>query len=294
MNSVRIAIVGVLVSNYGNEQAEGFQHFFEGWVVFIVCLALLYGVALLMRWIMRDGRSGAPLIDMPTSGLLAGVPPVIAERARSGIHVTVAALVIGAVLSIAASYRPLQHIDRQPLDQFPMELGEGRGTPQFLDSQILSILGADDYLMADYTLAQSQPPVNLLVSYYLSQTQGSGIHSPEVCIPAGGWEVSTWSRAQISLPETSGGPFTVNKAIIQKGLDRQLVYYWFEQRGRRIPSDYVAKLMTIWDSIVMGRSDGALVRLTTPIDESGLPAAEKRLQDFAGHLMMELNAYVPQ
>ena len=41
MNSVRIAIAGWIVNHYGLEHVEGFSHFFEGWVIFMVCVMFL-------------------------------------------------------------------------------------------------------------------------------------------------------------------------------------------------------------------------------------------------------------
>jgi len=45
MNSARIALVGVLVNNFGIEQTEGLSHFMEGWVVFMACILILFGLA---------------------------------------------------------------------------------------------------------------------------------------------------------------------------------------------------------------------------------------------------------
>lgn len=42
MNSFRIGVIGVLVDNWGTEMAEGFLHDFEGWAVFLLCMALLF------------------------------------------------------------------------------------------------------------------------------------------------------------------------------------------------------------------------------------------------------------
>ena len=70
---------------------------------------------------------------------------------------------------------------------------------------------------------------------------------------------------EVSFPDTVYGTFTLNRAVIEKGLSRQLVYYWFEQRGERMTNDYLAKADVVWDSLTIGRTDGALVRFVTPI-----------------------------
>ena len=42
MNSFRIGVIGILVNYYGIEQAEGFLHDFEGWVIFMACVGVLF------------------------------------------------------------------------------------------------------------------------------------------------------------------------------------------------------------------------------------------------------------
>ena len=155
------------------------------------------------------------------------------------------------------------------------------------------MLAADDYLVADYTGAL--PPVSLLISYYHSQTEGSGIHSPEICIPGSGWEVSKWETVETALRAPSGKPLSVNRAVIQKGLDRQVVYYWFEERGRSLTNEYVAKAYTALDSLTRGRTDGALVRVITPVQPgANIADADSRLQAFLQLVLPTLSRYVSE
>ena len=92
----------------------------------------------------------------------------------------------------------------------------------------------------------------------------------------------------------SGQMLTVNRAIIQKGLNRQLVYYWFEQRGRHLTNSYAAKAFTVWDSVTRGRTDGALVRVVTPIGPTeAVSVADERLQNFLELTLNEMASYVP-
>jgi EpsI family protein len=183
-------------------------------------------------------------------------------------------------------------VDRDPFVVFPMQLGEWRGSASVLEREIERVLAADDYLSATYA-EPAGAPVNLFVAFYHSQTDGGGIHSPEVCIPAGGWEVSSWRERAVTLP--SGESFMVNRAVIQKGLSRQLVYFWFEQRGRRMTSDYAAKLVTVYDSLRSGRTDGGLVRLITPIGQSETEdAADARLTAFVAEATAALPRFVPR
>ena len=164
-----------------------------------------------------------------------------------------------------------------------------------LDATIEQVLGADDYLLADYVAPGGKAPVNLFIAFYNSTTDGTGIHSPQVCIPGGGWEVSRWQQVEVAGGDSAVAPFTVIRATIQKGLRKQLVYYWFEMRGRRFASEYLAKFYTVWDSLVRFRADGALVRFVTPLapgeDEA---TADQRLEAFLASVIKVIPAYVPE
>jgi EpsI family protein len=181
-------------------------------------------------------------------------------------------------------------VARDSLALFPLHIDEWRGEQEFLDASILRVLGADDYINASYVSGEGY--VDLLMTFYKSQMGGSGgVHSPEVCLPAGGWDVSEWQRRSITVADQS---ITVNRAVIQKGQQRQLVYYWFEQRGTKTPSEYEAKFLSLRDAVAMGRSDGGLVRLVTPIGptESGA-AADVRLENFMRQFIPMLPSYFP-
>ena len=68
--------------------------------------------------------------------------------------------------------------------------------------------------------------------------------------------------------------------MIQKGIERQLVYYWFQARGRQFTGDFAARFANITDSLTLGRTDGGLVRVITAIGDDGVAAADARLQRF--------------
>jgi exosortase D (VPLPA-CTERM-specific) len=292
MNSFRIAVIGVLVNHYGISQAEGFLHFFEGWIIFLACIVLLYFGAFLLQRLSAKPRSVIDALDLRLTGM---VPPLgRATEVRGGPTLMAMAGVFalcGAAWQLAPD-KAAAGIERASFAGFPMEIGNWTGSTTLLDPTIQQVLGADDYIIADYAASDTPAPVNLFVAYYRSQTEGSGIHSPEVCIPSGGWEVSRWTQSEITLRNSP--PFAVNRATIQKGDNRQLVYYWFEQRGRRMTSDYAAKFYTVWDSIAQGRSDGALVRVTTPIlGRGGEAAAAERLRGFLELSLPLLPKHVP-
>ena len=299
MNSFRIGVIGVLVDNYGIEQAEGFLHYFEGWVIFIACVLILFGLARAMQWIARDRRPLGEALDLDVNGLGTQARRAFAVRPSGGLAVgALATVLVGAAWHLAPE-RAAADVPRDPLVLFPRALGDWTAaSPRQLDPDIEAVLRADDYLSVGYASPEHARPVDLFVAYYEKQTEGSGIHSPQVCIPAAGWEMSRITDTTVPVTGPDGAPIgvPVNRAVIQRGLERQLVYYWFEQRGRRVTSDYMAKATTILDAVTRGRSDGALVRLITPIEpgQGAEAAADARLQAFLGEMTSVLPRFVPE
>lgn len=293
MNAVRIGIIGILVDRYGIDQAEGFLHLFEGWVVFLSCLALLFLMAKAMQRLSGDRRRLGEALDLDFSGLARGLGRI---RLLPASRPLVAAAVLTALLSAAWSFLPARAAalpERDPFSLFPMEIAGWTGTPSTLKRGIERILGADDYLSALYRNPDETEGVDLFLSWYARQTNGNTIHSPEVCLPGAGWEVFRIAPVDVDLPGTVAGRLTLNRAVIQKGLDRQLVYYWFEGRGRRLTGDFEAKLLTLADSLTAGRTDGGLVRLITPIGKDGPAAADARLRRFLAASIDRLPRFIP-
>jgi EpsI family protein len=212
------------------------------------------------------------------------------------------ALAVGALLTAAVSLAWTltgtiqgQVVDRDPFALYPRTIGEWRGSTFALDPQVEVVLGATDYFNAAYSNPAEKNHVSQFVAFYESQTEGSGIHSPEVCLPVGGWEIFSLEPFEVSFPDTVYGTFNVNRAVIQKGVSKQLVYYWFEQRGQRMTNDFTAKMSVVYDSIAKGRTDGAMVRFITPIREDESDAdADARLQRFMALSLEDLPRFVPE
>jgi EpsI family protein len=92
-----------------------------------------------------------------------------------------------------------------------------------------------------------------------------------------------------------GGSLRINRAFIEKGESRQLTYYWFAQRGRVLTNLYQLKIYAFWDALTRQRTDGALVRLITPVYErERLEDAEARLQGFTRAIVPVLDGFIPK
>jgi exosortase D (VPLPA-CTERM-specific) len=292
MNSFRIGVIGVMVNHYGIEWAEGFTHFFEGWVIFISCVLLLFLLAIILQRMTREPKPLSEALDLDTDGLGREAARIITLRPSIALAVAVAmtALVSGIALSKPSPLTLEQ--ERAPFMLFPRELDGRSGSFASLEPDVAATLAADDYVNVTY-MGGGTEPVNLFVAYYDDQTSGTGIHAPEVCLPVGGWEIATLEQFPVDMSDTAYGAFEVNRAVIQKGTSQQLVYYFFEQRGRRMTNDFRAKMAAIWDSWVRGRRDGALVRYITPITDSGVEAADARIQELMRASLAVMPRYLP-
>ena len=297
MNSFRIGMIGVLVNSYGIEQAEGFLHFFEGWVIFGACVGILFLTAIALQQLTPSPLSLADTIDLDFDGFAAQFKRLGGVRSAPGL--IVAALMTCAVSAAFVLIPAPDRIDvaRDSFARFPTQIGAWNGTTQTLEPAVEAVLDASDYINVTYANPGEATYVNFFSAWYEKQTEGTGIHSPQVCLPVGGWEIFSVEPTLISMPGTVYGDFMVNRAVIQKGLSRQLVYYWFEQRGRRMTNDYAAKFSVIYDSLTKGRTDGAMVRFVTPIegdDAEAVAIADARMQRLMAELLPGLPRFIPE
>ena len=293
MNSVRIAIAGAVVNSYGVAFVEGLTHFMEGWVIFLTCVLILFGLARLMLFLHPEKKTLVEALDLETDGLWPQLMRLRLVRPSAAL-VTIALIMAGGATAWQViPPRPLDQVVRAPFYAFPRDFGGWTSdAPQRLDPATEKILRADDYYAVQLNHPGMAAPVDFFTAWYKDQMQG-GTHSPTVCLPNSGWEIA--GLTQIRAPaDTPGGAFSLNRAVIQKGVERMMVYYWYDQQGVSTASSYRAKLILALSKVRSGRADGALVRLITPI----LPgekdaAAEARLQAALKAVVVPLPRFVP-
>lgn len=199
-------------------------------------------------------------------------------------------LSVGAVVN-AWSYLGEAHVERKALKDFPQTIGawQRTGTDQLLDDETLKVLKASDYLLRDFRKPQG-PVANLYVGYYATQRTGATYHSPLNCLPGSGWQLSEPGKATVGLPD--GSSFVANKYVIENGENRSLMIYWYQGRGRNVASEYWGKIYTVFDSVRLRRSNGAMVRVTVPVRGS-VEDAEKAAIEFSSAASVVLPEFVP-
>lgn len=298
MNSFRIGVIGVTVEHWGIQAAEGFLHDFEGWAVFMACLAVLAVIAAILHRFVNDGR---PFIDRVNLDL----PRIDWKQSIGQPESRSAAPIAGVVLTLLIAVPLMAYVEnreevlpqRQQFTQFPLIHEGWIGREDKMETKFLDALKLTDYALISYRNGSYGVPVNLYVAYYATQHKGASIHSPRTCLPGGGWRLTDFGQKElpnITVSSTNGSPLTVNRAIIRHGEAKQLVYYWFEQRGRNITNEYMAKWYIFWDSLTRKRTDGALVRVISLVPpNANIEDIEKNLQQFVADFKPVFPNYIP-
>jgi len=218
-------------------------------------------------------------------------------RMPARVAVIVSCLVL-AYVAVARADRYETPPPRASFDMFPMQFSgwQGRQQAAFTKS-VLDVLGLNDYLTRGYSSPEARGAVDLYVGYWQSQRQGDTIHSPQNCLPGSGWGYLSQTIMEIPDPRQPSITLPLNRNVIQKGLDRELVFYWYQSHGRIVASEYWSKFYLIADAVRMNRTDGAIVRVITSIAGDS-PEAEQRSQAvalrFINDLLPQLDAYLPK
>jgi EpsI family protein len=179
-------------------------------------------------------------------------------------------------------------VERRELRGFPKQVGswEQTGGDQQLDNQTMAVLRASDYLLRSYRAPDGRI-MNFYVGYFASQRDGATYHSPLNCLPGSGWTMK--DPGIITITPEGRTPFVANRYVIQNGDHKELLIYWYQGRGRSVASEYWGKVYTVIDSVRLRRSDGAMVRITTPVQGSEAAALEA-----AGQLAAQVSTILPE
>jgi EpsI family protein len=180
----------------------------------------------------------------------------------------------------------------EPFSQLPSVLAGWTGSDQPIDQETRDVLGAGDFLSRIYTQAGQTAPIGLFIGYFPTQRTGQTIHSPKHCLPGAGWVFE--SSNYLNLTDVDGKTHRVGEYVIANGGMRQFVIYWYQAHGRSVANEYMAKIYMAADAMRMNRTDGALVRVITPVAPSeDVAEARRRAEGFAMRLTPLLPQFIP-
>ena len=293
MNSFRIGVIGNLVDKWGIEQAEGFLHYFEGWIIFMACMLILFGEMWLLNRFSSGNRSLQEVFGIEFPEETPENAEIKTRKTPASLVVATAIVLIASVVGGSIDTREEIIPHRLAFNKFPIKISEWLGHESSIEKKYLDVLKLDDYIVSDYEKPNGDI-VNFYSAYYQSQRGGASAHSPRSCIPGGGWQIKAFETIKLQGISHGGQPLAVNRLLIKKGDYGQLVYYWFQQRGRIITNEYMVKLYLLWDALTMNRTDGALVRVTTVLQPGeDVEDADARLVSFLKDAEPVIESYIP-
>ena len=277
-NAMRVAAMGVYPI-----LLEGFWHAFSGWLIFIFCFGILAAVNYILNRLSppKDGKISDATPKHPDD---IAVPEKITG---SWIHVVAAVAIILIFIPITqrASYAPNYPL-KEGFENFPMTIDSWKGRHVYIDPDMVAVTKSHAHLNAEF----SNPDhgwVSLWIAYYETQKKAGGfVHSPKGCFTASGWQIE---KSKI-IDLAPGKP--INWMVVNRTGEKLLVYYWFLQRGRWLADETKNKFYMAYDGFWRRRTDGALIRLITPVG-GNIETAEQRLNLFAQELELILNKYIP-
>ena len=294
MNSFRIGVIGLLVNSWGTDMAEGFLHDFEGWAVFLLCMVLLFIEMWFFSRLNGNKTAFSELVQLPNEWFSAGKTSQMAFHLNKSVFAALGLIVLVGVSGQLVRGGEDIIPQRKAFLDFPLQLSGWQGQRDFIDQQYLDTLKLSDYIVMNYLASDAKSSVNFYTAYYASQRKGASVHSPRSCIPGDGWQITSFGQREFPNLEIQGVPLHINRAVIEKGEYKQLVYYWFQQRGRSMTNEYLVKWYLFYDAITLQRTDGALVRLVTSLDKGqDIAVADQRLQAFMKELVTVLPEYLP-
>ena len=288
-NGFRVTATVLAAYNYGRETADGFLHTISGWLVYVVPLGLLFLVGTILN-LFKSSKSAS--VQSPKSKVQSlEIPNPKSKIQNPAFTVIIVFLICGGVIVNFFEYRGEVPVARQKLSEFPVQIGDWKkfGADTKFGAEVESILRADDYVMRDYGLPNGQS-INLYIGYYGSQKSGATYHSPLNCLPGAGWQMSAPALTEIKMAD--GKTFIANRYIVQNDKYRALMIYWYQGRGRSVANEYVDKALTIYDSILLRRSDGAMIRVMTTATDDEIEV-RNLTENFAAQVSSQLSAFVP-
>jgi exosortase D (VPLPA-CTERM-specific) len=294
LSALRLVVIGVLTTLLEEAGVERAVALTGGWLFLVAAIILLMLlVAAIGRAFSADEVRLLPRTLLLRQRLNLRAP----ERSRPLVAAGVLVGLASALFALAPPSFPSSSAPaRDSLTLFPPAIREWSSSREAVEKRVEEILDATEYLSLSFSNPEERERVDLWIAYYAAQNPyAAAIHSPEICLPGDGWNILSLGRTNLPVSNGSAKSLRVNRATIAKDGQRMLVYYWFEGRGRRIASEAMARMSYRVDSILIGRSDAAIVRYVTPmLPDEEESDADARLQRLVAVTVDLLPRFIPE
>lgn len=209
------------------------------------------------------------------------------SRLQTALLFALLALVGAAAWSLELSGRLV--VDPAPLVRLPPALGSWIAEEIPLEDEVADMLRADVNVQRAYRHSRGEL-LWLYVGYYGTARGGRPEHTPWVCYPAAGWSIDA-ARKTLVDPETD---LWANELVVESEGERRLVLFWYRSGTRTgLTGGLALSLSHLRDRVLRGRADGALVRVSTPIEDGDAAAARALLAGFAAGIDRQIADHWP-
>jgi EpsI family protein len=285
-NLVRIIIVSALAYVIGPVTLEMLFHRFSGTVTFLLALMLLVllGELLRKKWpqpLSRTASLERSEIDFHINGTVGDWKPFIMGAGTFACALSIAMLLDGGRVFAL----PRSGFQTLPGSLGPFTVARLNWDDPYSDPK------ADSSLSRIY-VAPAKAPVEVFLGYKGSQNAGDRLLSPKL-IPGEHWNFEWVKPARVDF--TNGPKIGANWMLARKGKAARLVLYWYQFNERMIAGELDYRIELVKRLVFDRRSDGAVVRLATPVaDSEPIEQAQERLTTFAAVFYPELVKVLPQ
>ena len=182
----------------------------------------------------------------------------------------------------------------KPLSGFPVEIGDWKfARKSFFSAPVIDMLGVADYISYDYTEGDGGL-LNLYISYFTAVGVTGGYHSPQNCLPGGGWNIASVEDIPLAKAPKAYRGCEIKRVVVQKGGEQQVVLYWFQNRGRIIASEYWEKIYLVTDAVLKQRRDGSFIRIIGQVPKGGdKDKFTQEMVDFANKTVELAAQFIP-
>jgi EpsI family protein len=276
-NWIRVASIGIW-AYYGGEVVHGPFHVFQGLFVSQIGFVALFVGA----WGLSKVPASRRTVERVGADLARPAEPFRLD-ARSWLA---AFLLLLALTAYFAFHTRAPVSLKAELRGFPLSIGNWRGQERSPQNAVFRVEGADRELVRLYR-SPSGREVELYVAYFESQRhpkklvnyRTARLHQDAVAV---------------EIPLAQNESMTVNQTRLQQGRGELPVLFWYDMNGRIQADRYRAVLTTTVDSLIHGRTNGALILVAgVPIDRENGEVTIKEVQDFVRDAVPVLRGYLP-
>lgn len=176
----------------------------------------------------------------------------------------------------------------QPISGFPLEFKEYHGKECLPSYKNYHDFSADEWVLRIYTKKGKNIPISVFVGYWENQDETKKIKPPR-------YTNNRWGYYRIRAKSLSLGSkmITLKEFLNERGFEKELVNYCYIIDGNIISNEYHFRFLSILNSLLYGRSNAALLRVSVPVtDELSLDKAEAYEEEFMEELLSLLLKYV--